>query len=476
MVFWIIVIALLGFGLCAILIPLTKRVGEIENSADYDREVYKAQLVELDRDVLSGTLSEREAQASRAEIARRLLIADRTANEAAERKNPAQSSRAIIVATAALIPAIALGFYGVHGQPELPGQPFAARKQTPQQTAQPGNIQTMVQRLSRQLEANPNNAEGWTLLARSQVALGQYQKAVPAFEKALGLDAGNIQLRSSYGEALFLAAGKVVTPAARAAFQTVLEKAPKEPRARYYLALAASQAGKFKEAHATLKSIVADAPPNAPYLPTILTQTNRMAERIGAPALAIPTAPMAPAPMPKTAQNQQPVDTQPAPARGPTAEDMRAAGQMSEIERNQMIEGMVQRLADKLKDQPGDLKGWMRLANAYRVLGKPTKQVEALEKATNLAPKNVDILLLYGRTLRAVAGNRPSPKSVTVMRRVLKVDPNNLEALFLVGRAEANQGRIEAGKALMKKALNQLPPGAAERADLQKQIDSLGKK
>ena len=62
------------------------------------------------------------------------------------------------------------------------------------------------------------------------------------------------------------------------------------------------------------------------------------------------------------------------------------------------------------------------------------------------------------------------------MRRILEADPNNLEALFLVGRAEANQGRIEAGKALMKKALDQLPPGAAERADLQKQIDSLGKK
>ena len=53
MIFWIIVIALLGLGLCAMLIPLTKRGGEIENSADYDREVYKAQLVELDRDVLS---------------------------------------------------------------------------------------------------------------------------------------------------------------------------------------------------------------------------------------------------------------------------------------------------------------------------------------------------------------------------------------------------------------------------------------
>ncbi|MBO44858.1 MAG: c-type cytochrome biogenesis protein CcmI [Rhodospirillaceae bacterium] len=475
MIFWIIVIALLGLGLCAVLIPLTKLNEVSGNSADYDREVYKAQLAELDRDVLSGALSESEAQASRTEIARRLLIADRSSNEIEMQKRPTQSGRAIIIATAILIPAVALGFYGLHGRPELPGQPFASRELAPQQTAQPGNIGTMVQRLSRQLEANPENLEGWILLARSLLALGQHQKALPAFEKALGLDAGNIQLRSSYGEALFLAAGQVVTPAARAAFQAVLEKTPKEPRARYYLALADSQAGKFKEAHAAFKSIVADAPAGAPYLPTIIAQTNRMAEKIGAPVLPPSFTKTTPALTPETAQNQQSANTRPAPSRGPTAEDMRAAAKMSSSDRNQMIEGMVKRLADRLIDQPNDLKGWMRLANAYRVLGKPAKQMKALEKAKELAPKNIEILLLYGRTLRAAAGNRQTSKSIAAMRRVLDLDPTNLEALVLVGRAEVNQGQINAGKTLMKKALDQLPPGTAERKKIQNEINSLSK-
>ena len=71
-------------------------------------------------------------------------------------------------------------------------------------------------------------------------------------------------------------------------------------------------------------------------------------------------------------------------------------------------------------------------ANAYRVLGKPAKQMKALEKAKELAPKNIEILLLYGRTLRAAAGNRQTSKSIAAMRRVLDLDPNNLEALVLV--------------------------------------------
>ncbi|MEK9661855.1 MAG: c-type cytochrome biogenesis protein CcmI, partial [Alphaproteobacteria bacterium] len=55
-------------------------------------------------------------------------------------------------------------------------------------------------------------------------------------------------------------------------------------------------------------------------------------------------------------------------APGPTREDVEAAGQMSEGDRSQMIRGMVQRLADRLKDEPDDLEGWRRLARAYRVL------------------------------------------------------------------------------------------------------------
>ncbi|MGY9105774.1 MAG: tetratricopeptide repeat protein, partial [Alphaproteobacteria bacterium] len=101
---------------------------------------------------------------------------------------------------------------------------------------------------------------------------------------------------------------------------------------------------------------------------------------------------------------------------------------------------------------------------------------DALGQATALAPKNIDILLLYGRTLRSVSENRQTPQSIAVMRQVLALEPNNLEALFLVGREEVNAGRTTQGKALMQKALDQIPPGAKERVELQKQIEALGEK
>ena len=466
--FWITAILLTAFGLAAILLPMMRRKGENENSARYDQEVYKAQLTEVERDLAQGTISAQEVQASRAEIARRLLNADRAVSQADENPTTASHGRWAFVVAAIMIPAIAIGFYGFRGQPGLPGQPHAERKA---ETRQPGDLGTMAQGLARQLEANPDNLDGWTLLARSYLSLGQFQKSVAAFEKALGLDRGNTDLLSTYGEALFLAAGRVVTPAARATFQTVYEKAPQEPRARFYLALASAQAGKLKEAHAAWKSLIADAPPNAAYLPTVIAQANRVGKAIGAPLIATPQTPTAPSR--PTGPAHPATDTEPAQARGPSTEDMKAAAQMSSDDRNQMIEGMVARLAGRLKEQPSDLKGWMRLANAYRVLGKTKEQADALGQAAALAPKNVDILLLYGRTLRSVSGNRQTPQSIAVMRQILGIEPNNLEALFLVGRAEVNAGRTAQGRALMQKALDQIPPGAKERVELQKQIEAL---
>ncbi|HAA92279.1 MAG TPA: c-type cytochrome biogenesis protein CcmI [Rhodospirillaceae bacterium] len=461
MAFWVTVMVLMGIGLGAVLWPLTRRPTESTNAAEYDQEVYKAQLAELDRDLADGRISKAEARASRTEIARRLLAADRVADATTETQAPPGAAYKIIIATVILIPAIALGFYGFRGQPELSGQPFAERQQAKQNAGADGsaNADVMIQRLAQQLAENPDNAEGWALLARSYLTLGRYQKAVPAFEKALGLDSGNTNLRSAYGETLFFAAGNVVTPAARAAFQAVLEMEPKEPRARYYLALADSAAGKEKKALADLRNLIAETPASAAYLPILIAQANKIAEKIGAPPIVPP-------------QNAG-KDTSPSP--GPTEEDMRAAAQMSAEDRKQMIQSMVQRLADRLKETPNDLNGWIRLANAYRVLGQTDKQTEVLKKASKLAPKNIDILLLYGRALRTAAKNRQTPESVAIMRRVLALEPNNLEALFLVGRAEAAAGRIDEGKALMSKALDLLPPGAKERGDLQKEIDALGK-
>ena len=57
-------------------------------------------------------------------------------------------------------------------------------------------------------------------------------------------------------------------------------------------------------------------------------------------------------------------------ARGPSAEDVEAAGEMSAADRMQMIEGMVSGLSDRLATEGGTAQEWAQLITALGVLGR----------------------------------------------------------------------------------------------------------
>jgi len=75
---------------------------------------------------------------------------------------------------------------------------------------------------------------------------------------------------------------------------------------------------------------------------------------------------------------------------GPTAQNIANAQQMSDEERQAMIGSMVARLAARLKSQPNDLDGWLRLGRAYGVLGGRDKAIDAYEQAQRLLPAGSD--------------------------------------------------------------------------------------
>src|SRR6516165_3773383 len=72
------------------------------------------------------------------------------------------------------------------------------------------------------------------------------------------------------------------------------------------------------------------------------------------------------------------------PPRRRTAQDVTAAQSMSSDERQAMIRGMVDRLAARLEQNPGDKEGWARLAHAYDVLGESEKAASARTRAAQI--------------------------------------------------------------------------------------------
>ncbi|MCY3828089.1 MAG: c-type cytochrome biogenesis protein CcmI [Rhodospirillaceae bacterium] len=157
-----------------------------------------------------------------------------------------------------------------------------------------------------------------------------------------------------------------------------------------------------------------------------------------------------------------------APPRGPSAEDMRAAGRMTPEERQEMIRGMVEGLAERLEENPGDLAGWLRLGRAQAVLGELDKSADAYGRAVALSPDSVRVLTLY--TMAVLRLRNPDdpldPDLLRLFDRLHTLEPRHPLALYYLGRYAFERGREAEGKAYWRKLL----PLVADRPDLAARI------
>jgi cytochrome c-type biogenesis protein CcmH len=157
---------------------------------------------------------------------------------------------------------------------------------------------------------------------------------------------------------------------------------------------------------------------------------------------------------------------------------MAAASQMTPEQRKAFIESMVERLAAKMKEEPENLEGWIRLANAYGVLEKRAEARAAWAEAARRAPSRLDVQLDYAGAL--IQGRQDWAKTLPAefpeaVKRIRTLDPENPLGLFYSGVVARAEGRPEEAKALWQKVLALMPEGSPERQQLQREIDTLGK-
>ena len=167
---------------------------------------------------------------------------------------------------------------------------------------------------------------------------------------------------------------------------------PFEPKARYYLGLEQAQSGNIKGAIQAWTDLIQLSPADAPWLPTVNQTIGNAAKDLDIdPATILPTARAVALALtrglgaPKS--SSLPMTSMPSASSrpAPSAADVAAASRMSATDRDQTIWSMVERLADRLKENPDDLAGWQRLANAYAVLGETEKADVAKKKIESLA-------------------------------------------------------------------------------------------
>jgi cytochrome c-type biogenesis protein CcmH len=101
----------------------------------------------------------------------------------------------------------------------------------------------------------------------------------------------------------------------------------------------------------------------------------------------------------------------------------------------EQLEGMVGRLAARLRESPDDAEGWKLLGRSYAALGRFQEAVDAYAKAAVRAPRDADLLADFADVLAMARGQRLAGEPEKLVQRALELDPQNLKALALAGTA-----------------------------------------
>ena len=423
--FWAAAVLMTVAAMAAVLLPLLRRPGtQGPGRAEYDITVYKDQLAEIERDRERGLLGQDEAKAAAIEIQRRILKAagpEETPGSPPDSLGaPAPRNRALPALIAAAVVVAAFALYMVLGSPGMPNRPYAGRDIGAEIAAREGQLERrevlqLTARLIENLEKRPNNLEGWMLLGRTYLTINEFEGALEALRRATELSGRKPDVAAEYAEAMVIAEEGRIGATAKKLFAAIAAADPFNPKARYYLGLEKAQAGDVRSALQAWVDLAALSDADAPWLDAVNRQIASAAEDLGLdpaqvkpsakalalsltkgegkkapaslPAQALPPAGTASASRPRGPS--APAAPPASPRRGPSSEEVKAAEQMSAEDRNAMIRSMVQRLADRLADNPDDLAGWRQLAKAYEVLGDKEKAEQAREKAKALANPNL---------------------------------------------------------------------------------------
>ncbi len=221
--------------------------------------IFRDQLAELEREKAEGTLAEADFEQARRELQRRLLEEVEPAigdSAAAAMRGP---SRKTAIALLLLLPVLALLAYGLLGNPKAldPAQTAAAPKMTAEQ------INAMVARLSERMQANPDDMQGWLMLARSYKAMGRYDDAVTAYAKAEKVIDADPELLASYAETIAMASGNGLKGKPSQLIARALEIDPRHPHSLFLAGAAAMEAGDSSKGIAYWEALLPQVEPGS---------------------------------------------------------------------------------------------------------------------------------------------------------------------------------------------------------------------
>lgn len=256
--FVIAIIALVLLAL-AFVVPVMFRKHELEVDTrdQLNIRIAKDRLAELRQDLDSGNITQQDFDQAREELEKTLAL-DLTQKDVDE-VAPAETQTVATSKSMALflligVPVFAGLLYAKIGfvdsidreQPQVAEDPHASQAQpeAPQMT-----MEEAITKLQERLQQEPDNAEGWFMLARTYAAINEYDKAVPAFEKVIELvGEGDANLLLRYADALAMSQQGRLSGDALTYIEKALDIDPRHPQGLWMIGMALNEQGEYRRA------------------------------------------------------------------------------------------------------------------------------------------------------------------------------------------------------------------------------------
>lgn len=168
--------------------------------------IYRDQMAELDLALAQGTLNVASHAESRESLRRRL--AAELGGSPAESRSSGVPPLATAVASGLFVVAGAAGLYAWLGTPAALSPQVAVAQRNEGHSLTGEQMAGMVERLAAKLRENPDNLDGWVMLARSYVAMRRFDASAQAYAEAARLAPNHAGILADYADALAMAQGR----------------------------------------------------------------------------------------------------------------------------------------------------------------------------------------------------------------------------------------------------------------------------
>lgn len=344
MVFWILITFLSVVAMGFVCYPLLRNNVIVRSEVDSEQTLYKARLLEIDKDLELGRLDETSAKAARAEEARRLI----KSSEKTRSLNVSPTNKLLVIVAALSLPIFALPFYLSIGSPKeaLPSGVVAETNSEP-------SIEDLLTVAEKRLASNPDDTNGWKVVAPVYMRMGRFNDAINAYENVLRVEGDSAEFLLKLADVHIEQNQGQFTDTAQDLVSRVLEIDTENAVAKFYTGIIALQNDKPDETRQIWQAMLDTANGDEDWVPIIqrrIAELNSLEQTPSRPTLDEAT--------------------------------IEAAKNMSAEDRVEMIGQMVESLSDRLQENPNDKQGWQRLVQSYIVLNRNEEAQEAFENAS----------------------------------------------------------------------------------------------